>query len=214
MDELGPIGRITNPLLKRANSRGALYLTVFASASGLNVVAGDQYIALVLPARTYRAEVKSEQPATALPHERGKSVNRRDSAHMSFWSNIWDTTWWFLTIFIFIAYLMALFSIIGDLFRDRKMNGVSKAIWLLLLVFVPFLTAFAYLIFRGRGMAERTVAQQRAAQDQAEEYIRSVSGTGPTAEIAQAKQLLDSGTIDATEFEALKSAALGKVGAA
>jgi hypothetical protein len=133
---------------------------------------------------------------------------------MSFWSNIWDTTWWFLTIFIFIAYLMALFTIIGDLFRDRKMNGFFKAIWLLFLVFIPFLTAFAYLIFRGRGMAERAAAQQRAAQDQAEEYIRSVSGTGPATEIAQAKQLLDSGAIDATEFEALKRAALGKAGAA
>ncbi len=56
MDELGLIGRLTEPLIARANSRGRLYLTVFASAFGLNIVAGDQYIALVLPARTYRAE--------------------------------------------------------------------------------------------------------------------------------------------------------------
>ncbi|MBL5973510.1 MAG: Na+/H+ antiporter NhaC [Candidatus Leucobacter sulfamidivorax] len=56
MDELGLISRITDPLIARAKSRGALYLTVFASAFGLNIVAGDQYIALVLPARTYRAE--------------------------------------------------------------------------------------------------------------------------------------------------------------
>ena len=56
MDELGLIHRPTDPLLERAHSRGALYLTVFASAFGLNVVAGDQYIALVLPTRTYRAE--------------------------------------------------------------------------------------------------------------------------------------------------------------
>lgn len=56
MDELGLISRLTDPLIARAKSRGALYLTVFASAFGLNIVAGDQYIALVLPARTYRAE--------------------------------------------------------------------------------------------------------------------------------------------------------------
>lgn len=56
MDELGLISRITEPMIARAKSRGALFLTVFASAFGLNIVAGDQYIALVLPARTYRAE--------------------------------------------------------------------------------------------------------------------------------------------------------------
>lgn len=56
MDELGLISRITNPLIEHAKSRGSLYLTVFASSFGLNIVAGDQYIALVLPARTYRAE--------------------------------------------------------------------------------------------------------------------------------------------------------------
>lgn len=133
---------------------------------------------------------------------------------MSFWSTIWDTIWWFLTIFVFVAYLMALFTIIGDLFRDRKLNGFFKALWLLFLVFVPFLTALAYLVFRGRGMGERAAAQQQAVQDQAEEYIRSVSGSGPAAEIAQAKQLLDSGAIDAAEFETLKRAALGKTGAA
>lgn len=56
MDELGLIARLTDPLIERAKSRGALYLAVFASAFGLNIVAGDQYIALVLPARTYRTE--------------------------------------------------------------------------------------------------------------------------------------------------------------
>ena len=67
----------------------------------------------------------------------------------SFWATIWDTIWWFLTIFIFVAYLMALFSIITDLFRDRKLSGVAKAIWLLFLIFLPFLTALAYLIVVG-----------------------------------------------------------------
>ena len=56
MDELGFIGRLVEPMIVRATTRGKLYLAVFASAFGLNIVAGDQYIALVLPARTYRAE--------------------------------------------------------------------------------------------------------------------------------------------------------------
>lgn len=134
---------------------------------------------------------------------------------MPFWSTIWDTIWWFLTIFVFVAYLMALFSIIGDLFRDRKLNGFYKALWLLFLIFVPFLTALAYLIFRGRGMGERAAAPAQAVQDEAGAYIRSVSADAtPTDEIARAKALLDSGAIDADEFATLKRAALQKAGAA
>ncbi len=128
----------------------------------------------------------------------------------SFWSSIWDTIWWFLTIFIFVAYLMALFSIITDLFRDRKLSGVAKAVWLLFLIFLPFLTALAYLIVRGGGMAERANAQAQQAKDATDAYVREVAGTGPAAEIASAKKLLDTGAITPEEYERLKAAALAK----
>ncbi|MFS3127291.1 PLDc N-terminal domain-containing protein [Nocardioides sp. Bht2] len=126
-----------------------------------------------------------------------------------YWSSIWDTIWWALTIFVFIAYLIALFSIIGDLLRDRELKGIAKAVWLIFLVFLPFLTALAYLIFRGAGMAERSVRQQRAAQHAFDDYVKSVAG-GPAAEIASAKELLDQGTITQAEFDQIKQAALGK----
>lgn len=126
---------------------------------------------------------------------------------MSFWSTIGDTIWWFLTIFIFFAYLMALFSIISDLFRDHKLNGWWKAVWLVFLIFLPFLTALVYLIARGRGMGERAQKQAQEVQDAQESYIRQVAG-GPAAEIAEAKRLLDSGAISQAEFESLKSKAL------
>lgn len=128
----------------------------------------------------------------------------------SFWATIWDTIWWFLTIFIFVAYLMALFSIITDLFRDRKLGGVAKAIWLLFLIFLPFLTALAYLIVRGGGMAERANEQAQQARAATDAYVREVAGGGPAAEIASAKQLLDSGAISPEEFAKLKAAALAK----
>lgn len=127
---------------------------------------------------------------------------------MEIWSTIWNTLWWFVTAFIFIAYLFALFSIITDLFRDRKLNGVAKAIWLIFLVFLPFLTAVVYLIVRGGGMGERSAAQARSTRDATDEYIRSVAGTTPTSEIERAKALLDSGAIDEAEFAALKASAL------
>lgn len=126
---------------------------------------------------------------------------------MDFWSTIWDAIWWFFTIFVFVAYLIALFSIISDLFRDRELSGVYKAIWLLFLIFLPFLTALVYLIFRGRGMGDRAERQAREAKAAADDYIRTVAG-GPAFEIAQAKQLLDSGTISEAEFQSLKQSAL------
>lgn len=126
---------------------------------------------------------------------------------MSFLSNLWDFLWMFLTVFVFIAYLMALFSIITDLFRDRALNGWAKAIWFIFLIFLPFLTALVYLIARGRGMGERQAAQVREVKQAQDDYIRQVAG-GPAAEIAEAKRLLDSGAITQAEFDSLKAKAL------
>lgn len=129
---------------------------------------------------------------------------------MDFWSNFWDVIGWFLWAFIFITYLMAVFAIIGDLFRDSKLNGWLKAVWIIFLIFVPFLTALVYLIARGRGMAERQVKQVNQAQTATDEYIRSVAGSTPTGEIERAKQLLDSGAISSEEFAELKARALAQ----
>jgi|ERR1700712_5002823 hypothetical protein len=124
------------------------------------------------------------------------------------WSNFWDIVWFFFWTFAFIAYLMALFSIVADLFRDHKLNGWFKAIWILFLIFVPFLTALVYLIARGKGMAERSRRNAEQAEDAAKTYIRSAAGSSPAEEIAKAKTLLDAGTITQAEFDALKARAL------
>lgn len=126
-----------------------------------------------------------------------------------FLSHIWDFIWMFFTIFVFIAWIIALFSIIADLFRDRELSGFGKAIWLLFLMFIPFITALLYLIVRGRGMSERSGKQAQAQQDAADSYIRSVAGSSPAAEIAQAKALLDSGAISQGEYQAIKTKVLG-----
>jgi Phospholipase_D-nuclease N-terminal len=126
-------------------------------------------------------------------------------------NSFWDLFWWFFWVYVFIAYLMVLFSIIADIFRDHSMNGWLKAVWIIFLVFFPFLGALVYLIARGRGMAERSgreVQQARTAQD---EYIRNVAGASSSSsdEIAKAKALHDAGTISQSEFDLLKSKALG-----
>jgi len=96
---------------------------------------------------------------------------------MTFWASFWDVIGWFLWSFIFITYLFALFYIIGDLFRDHRLNGWWKALWIVCLVFVPFLTALVYLIARGKGMAERSAAAAREAQNATDAYIRQTAGT-------------------------------------
>ncbi len=124
---------------------------------------------------------------------------------VGFLSNIWDFIWMFFTIFVFFAWLMVLFSIISDLFRDRALSGWAKAVWLVALIFVPVLTALIYLIARGKGMAERSAAQASAQRSAADDYIRSVAGSTPAQELSQAKTLLDSGAISAEEYANLKA---------
>lgn len=124
--------------------------------------------------------------------------------------SFWDFFWFMISFFLIMSYLMVLFQVIGDLFRDRETSGLVKAVWIFFLILLPFLTALVYLIVRGKGMTERSVAAVQAAQSDAEAYIRSVSaGAGsPADEIARAKALLDSGAISQAEFDALKAKAL------
>jgi type VI protein secretion system component VasK len=130
---------------------------------------------------------------------------------VEFVRSIWDLLWVFFWAFAFVAYLVALFSIIGDIFRDRDLNGWLKAVWLIFLVFLPFLTALVYLIARGRGMAERSAEHARSSKAAADAYIREAAGKAtPSDEIATAKTLLDSGAISQAEYETLKSKALAR----
>lgn len=129
---------------------------------------------------------------------------------MTFWQSIWDIFWWTIWIFAFFAYLWAVIAIISDLFRDHTLNGWWKAVWIIFLIFVPFITALIYLIARGGGMAERAQKDAAAAQQATNDYIRQAAGTSASAsdEIAKAKALLDAGTISQQEYELLKAKAL------
>ena len=122
--------------------------------------------------------------------------------------SFWDIIWFIIVSFAFIAYLMVLFNIIIDLFRDRDVSGWVKAVWMIALIIFPFLTAIVYLIARGQGMAERQVGALQQAKVAQDEYIKSVASSSPADQIAQAKSLLDSGAITQAEFDALKQKAL------
>lgn len=121
--------------------------------------------------------------------------------------------WYALSIFLLVAYLFILFFILTDLFRDHELSGWWKALWIVLLIFVfPPFPALAYLIFRGKGMAERTQKANAAMMEAQQSYIKSVAAggaTSPTDQITQAKGLLDSGAITEAEFDKIKAQALG-----
>ena len=126
------------------------------------------------------------------------------------WGSTWDFLWHFLIIFAWIAYLLVLFQILVDLFwRDHTTSGWAKAVWVFFLLVFPWLTAIVYLIARGRGMTERAREAALAAKKDTDEYIRQAAGRSPAQEIAHAKELLDAGTISQSEFESLKTKALG-----
>lgn len=122
--------------------------------------------------------------------------------------SFWDVIWFIIVSFAFIAYLMVMFNILIDIFRDHTMSGWMKAVWIVCLIFFPLVTAIVYLVVRGGSMAQRHVKDLESAKSAQDDYIRNVAGRSATEEIAQAKALLDAGTISEAEFDSLKAKAL------
>lgn len=117
--------------------------------------------------------------------------------------------WSLLVIFFMVVYFMMLIHVISDIFRRRDASGGKKALWLIFVFCAPFLGMLVYMIANSDGLAERGAEDARRARAFDESYSRTGSGGGgAAAEIAQAKQLLDDGTIGENEFEQLKAKAL------
>ncbi|CAG9166748.1 hypothetical protein CURE108131_03265 [Cupriavidus respiraculi] len=124
-------------------------------------------------------------------------------------TNFWDLVLLMLSTFVLVAYLLILFQIFADLFRDQELGGVYKAIWLIALVLAPPLTAIVYIVARGAGMAARQRERLERARSETDAYIRQAAGArSPAEQIADAKALLDAGTITEQEFGLLKAKAL------
>ena len=117
--------------------------------------------------------------------------------------------WSMLIFFVWVAWFMLLFKIVGDVFRRRDIGGGGKTLWLIFVLFVPFLGVFIYLIANNDEMAKRDMERAQAAQAQFNDYVQQAAGSGgPAAEIDKAKTLLDSGAITELEFAAIKAKAL------
>jgi len=121
-----------------------------------------------------------------------------------------DVFWSMLVFFIWVLWFILLFRVIIDIFSRHDIGGGGKVLWILFVILLPFLGVFVYLIAENDGMTQRTIAKAQAQQQQMDEYVRATAGSGggAAAEIDKAKQLLDSGAISQSEFDAIKAKAL------
>lgn len=111
-----------------------------------------------------------------------------------------------LEIFFFVIWIWILITILTDLFRDHELSGWWKAVWVLFLVFIPFLTALIYLIARGAGMRDRTIKAQAEAKQHFDEYVRQQAHSGSAAdELHKLNELKEKGALSAEEFEKAKA---------
>jgi hypothetical protein len=123
-------------------------------------------------------------------------------------STFWDSFWLIAEVFIFVAYIFVLLHIFSDLFRYHEMGGFVKALWILGLILpIPFI-AVIYILWHGRGMAQRQQQAMERAKSNTDSYIRQIAGKSTAEQISEAKVLLNAGTITADEFVQLKAKAL------
>jgi hypothetical protein len=108
-------------------------------------------------------------------------------------------------IFLFIVWVWILFTIITDLFRDHDMSGWAKGLWIILLVFIPYLTALVYLIINGSDMRERQLRAQAEAKHAADDYIRSAAQVSPADELHKLHELVEKGALTDAEYETAKA---------
>jgi predicted ferric reductase len=123
-------------------------------------------------------------------------------------STFWDSFWLIAEVFIFVAYLFVLFHIFSDVFRNSEMSGFVKALWILGLILPIPLVALIYILWHGRGMAQRQRQAMERVKSDNDSYIRQIAGKSPADQISVAKALLDAGTINVDEFAQLKAKAL------
>lgn len=108
-------------------------------------------------------------------------------------------------IFLFVIWLWILFTIITDLFRDHEMSGWAKAIWILFLVFIPFLSALVYLIARGHGMRDRAIKAAAEEKQHFDSYVRQQAHSSPADELHKLAELKEKGALSDAEFEQAKA---------
>jgi ABC-type multidrug transport system fused ATPase/permease subunit len=113
---------------------------------------------------------------------------------------------WFFLFFIWIWLLITVFA---DIFRSDDLGGWAKALWTILVIVLPYLGVFIYLIARGHKMGEHALQQSQRQEEQMRTYVQSVAGSPSAAdEIARLAELRNSGALSEEEFQAAKAKVL------
>lgn len=108
-------------------------------------------------------------------------------------------------MFLFVVWIWILFTIISDLFRNHDMAGWLKGVWIILLIFIPYITALIYLIVYGNDMRERTLRAQAEAKHQADDYIRAAAQASPADELHKLHELVEKGALTEAEYDKAKA---------
>ena len=117
-----------------------------------------------------------------------------------------DVFWSMCIFFLFVMWIWILIAIFADVFSRKDMSGGLKALWTIVLLFLPLFGVLMYMITQSSSMAERRLEAIQAQQRQIASYVQPAGGGA--SEISKAKELLDTGAITAAEFDRLKAQAL------
>lgn len=110
-----------------------------------------------------------------------------------------------LAFFLFVMYIWIFIACVADLFRDHEESGWGKAAWCLFFIIAPLFGVLIYLIVRGQGMRDRSIAEQVEAKKQMDSYIQQTAGASPADELKKLSDLKAAGTISDAEFESMKA---------
>jgi hypothetical protein len=116
----------------------------------------------------------------------------------------WTMMFWFL----WVAWIVLLVRVIGDIFRNRNIGGFAKAFWTLFVVILPWLGVLVYLIAHGGSMRDRDIQQIQAQDDAFRSYVQEAAGSSSTSsadEIAKLASLHAQGVLSDTEFNQQKA---------
>jgi hypothetical protein len=122
------------------------------------------------------------------------------SEGFTFWNFLLDL----LTIFMFVMWIWLLITIYADLFRRHDVSGFGKVIWVIVLLLLPFLGVFAYLLTQGGGMAERAQARTMEAREELRKFV----GHSTADELSKLAKLKAEGTITEAEYSRLRARVL------
>ncbi len=114
-----------------------------------------------------------------------------------FWSIFW--------LFLMLAWIWVVISVLADVFRSRDIGGMSKALWVLFIILIPWLGVMAYIIVRGDRMHENQRESVKQFEDAQRDYIRSMAGTSPATELEKLAALKAQGVLTEEEFGTQKA---------